>query len=108
MDKKRLIRFLKQGTRGAYTSLARMYADELASMSVKMALEVIREDLEKESNESVDLNYFSLAKAVSRSSKKVTGHGSAETIQKWKFKDANEIKEGQLGPGEFKLGQDVQ
>lgn len=108
MDKKRLIRFLKQGTRGAYTLLAKLYADELASMSVKMALEVIREDLEKEANESFNLNYFSLAKAVSRSRKKVTGPGSAETIQKWKFKDANEIKEGQLSPGKFKLGRDVQ
>ena len=104
MEKKTVIRFLKERRRGSYTLLAKMYAGEIASMSIKMALELIREDLEMESKESVDLHYFSLARAISRFKKKAGEQPEKGTSRKWKFKDASEIKEGQLGPGKFKLG----
>ena len=104
MEKKHVIRFLKERRRGSYTLLVKMYAEEVASMSVKMALEFIREDLEKESGTSVELHYFSLARAFSRSKKKAAGQCGAETKRKRKFKDANEIEDSQLGPGKFKLG----
>lgn len=108
MEKKHVVRFLREKRRGSYTLLVKIYAEEIASMSVKMALELIREDLEQQSHDRIDLNYFSLAKAISRSRKKVTGLSPTEIMQKWKFKDANEVNERQLGPGKFKLGKDVQ
>jgi hypothetical protein len=115
MERKTIIRFLNEKTRGSYTLLVAMYADLFASMSIKMALTVIKEDLEKESGASVELHYFSLARAISRFKKKAGIKPGADTKQKWSFKDANEIKESQSSPGRFKIsankikqGQDVQ
>jgi len=45
MEKKHVVRFLQEKRRGSYTLLVKMYAEEIAAMSVKMALELIREDL---------------------------------------------------------------
>lgn len=104
IEKKHIIRFLKERKRGSYTLLVKMYADEVMSMSIKMALELIKEDLEMESKETVDLHYFSLARAISRFKKKAADQSTTGTSRKWEFKDASEIKEGQLGPGKFKLG----
>lgn len=101
MEKKHIIRFLKERKRGCYTLLVKMYADAVASMSVTMAMELIREDLEKESGASVELHYFSLVKAFSRFKKKEGKTGG--TDRTWDFKDANEIKNGQLSPGKFKF-----
>ena len=104
IEKKHIIRFLKERKRGAYTLLVKLYADEVTSMSIKMALELIKEDLEMESKGSVELHYFSLARAISRSKKKGILKPGAGTTRKWDFPDTSEIKEGQLGPGKFKLG----
>lgn len=100
MDKKHIIRFLKEKKRGAYAILVEMYADIISSMAVTMALELIVEDLEKESGESVVINYFSLAKAIAKYKKR----GSLKTggSRKWEFRDASEIKD-QLVPGKFKI-----
>ena len=84
--------------------LVNMYAEEIASMSIKMALQLIKEDLEMESKESVDLHYFSLARAISRFKKNAVKQSELGTSRKWEFKDAREIKDGQLSPGKFKLG----
>jgi hypothetical protein len=104
MEKKHIIRFLKERKRGSYTLLVKMYADAVTSMSVTMAMELIREDLERESGTSVELNYFSLAKAFSRFKRKEGKRTGAGTDRNWDFKDANETKEGQLSPGKFKVG----
>lgn len=55
--------------KGAYRLLVEMYSEEVTSMPVTIALEIIREDLRKESGEMVDLNYNSLARAAARSRK---------------------------------------
>ncbi len=102
MEKRHIIRFLKERKRGSYTLLVKMYADAVASMSVTMAMELIREDLEKETGVSVQLHYFSLVKAFSRFKKK-EGKGTGGTDRTWDFKDANQIKDGQLSPGRFKF-----
>ena len=108
MEKKHVIRFLKERRRGAYTLLVNMYAEEVMSMSVKMVLDFIKEDLEKEPGTSVQLRYFSLARAVARFKKSaITRHGGL-TTRKREFKDAHEIEDSQLRPGEFKVSQDVQ
>jgi 3-oxoacyl-[acyl-carrier-protein] synthase III len=104
MEKKNIIRFLKEKKRGAYTLMVEMYSDVVNSMTVTMALELIKEDLEKDSGEVVDLHYFSLARAISRFKKKTTTKLEAAIERERKFRDANEIKEGQLGPGNFKIG----
>jgi hypothetical protein len=104
MEKKHIIRFLKEKKRGAYTLMVEMYANVISSMAVTMALELIKEDLEKDSGEVVELHYFSLVRAISRFKKKTAIEPGAATEREWKFRDANEIKEGQLGPGNFKLG----
>ncbi len=108
MEKKHVIRFLKERRRGAYTLLVKMYAEEVASMSVKMVLDFIKEDLEKEPGTSVQLRYFSLARAVARFKKVGTGKPGALTTRKREFKDAHETEAGQLTPGKFKVRQDVQ
>jgi hypothetical protein len=114
MDKKTMIRFLKEKRRGSYTLLVAMYADLFPSMSISMALTVIKEDLEKESGANLELHYFSLARAISRFKKKARIKPVAEAKQTWDFKDANEIRDGQSSPGRFKVnaykvkqGQDV-
>ena len=108
MEKKHVIRYLKERRRGAYTLLVNMYAEEVTSMSVKMVLEFIKEDLEKEPGTSVQLRYFSLARAVARFKKSAAGKPGGLTTRKREFKDAHEIEDRQLRPGEFKVSQDVQ
>jgi hypothetical protein len=103
MEKKIIIRFLKEKRRGAYTLLVEMYADVIVSMGTKMALELIREDLEMDSGASVELQYFSLARAIGRFKKKATTKPGVAATRKWEFRDTNEIKESQLSPGKFKI-----
>lgn len=47
MKKKHVLAFLKSRKRGVYTMLAEMYADVVTSMAITMAIEVIKEDLER-------------------------------------------------------------
>lgn len=73
-------------------------------MSVTAAMELIREDLAKESGATIELHYFSLARAVARF-KKTGLNSKGGTTRKFEFRDANEIRDGQLSPGKFKLGE---
>jgi len=102
MEKKHIVRFLKEGKRGSYTWLVRMYSDLFTSMSTTMALELVQEDLSKESEGEVELNYFSVARAVARFKKKTAAKtpkvGTAKAIE---FKDSHELNSGQLGAGRF-------
>jgi hypothetical protein len=103
MEKKHIIRFLRDGKRGAYTWLVEMYGELVTSMSVTMAMELIKEDLAKDSETAVELRYFSLAKAVARYKKKTGRSFKALTAKKYEFKDANEVRNGQSSAGTFKL-----
>ena len=101
MEKKHIIKFLNAKKRGVYTLLVEMYADVITSMAITMALEIIREDLENESGEKVELNYFSLAQAVAKFKKKKAKPES----RKPEFKDAHELNDKQKSPGTFTLKQ---
>jgi hypothetical protein len=103
MEKKHIIKFLNEKKRGAYTLLVEMYADVVMSMAITMALEIIREDLRKESGELVDLNYNSLARAVTRFHKK-SGAKDEVVLRKRDFKDAHELPDIRTAPGKFKVG----
>jgi hypothetical protein len=108
MEKKLIIRFLKQRKRGVYIAITDAYAGVIASMSITMALEIIREDLEKDSEEEVVLNYSSLAHAIKkykRKAKTKSNVASEAKMDKWEFLDAYEISEKHLTPGSFKLPQ---
>jgi len=108
MDKRYIIDFLKERKRGVYALIVNMYMDVITSMGVTMALRVIKDDLQKETGEEVDLNYFSLAKAVSKLEKKIAHRSTTIVTRKWEFKDASEMKDTELPPGKFKLGQSDQ
>lgn len=101
MEKKHIIKFLNGKKRGIYTLIVEMYADVITSMAITMAQEVIKEDLEKDSGEKVELNYFSLAQAVAKHKKKIKANPEAK--RKPEFKDANELSDNQKPPGSFKL-----
>lgn len=104
MEKKHIIRFLKEGKRGSYTWLVKMYSDLFTSMSTTMALELVEEDLNAESEEKIELNYFSVVRAVARLKRKVpTKNSKGGTTKAIEFKNSNEINNGQLRAGEFHL-----
>lgn len=103
MEKKHIIRFLNSKKRGVYALIVEMYADVVTSMAVTMAQDVITEDLEKDSGEKVELNYFSLAQAVAKYKRKIKA--KPEGKRKPEFKDANELRNKQLPPGGFTLTQ---
>lgn len=115
MEKKTIIKFLKDKRRGSYALLVKAYADLLLSIPVTMALEVIKEDLKKECDAVIELNYFSLARAISRAKKKGNLKSDVSTPEKIKFSDSYEIQESKPPLGKFnvpankaKQGQDVQ
>lgn len=103
MEKKHIIRFLKEGKRGAYTLLVKMYADEVLSMGTSLALEIIKEDLQQHAGEPINLNYTSLAHAIARFKKTCKEDKTTNQSRKWVFKDAHETTDRQLAPGRFKL-----
>ncbi|HYF68758.1 MAG TPA: hypothetical protein VD884_11510 [Ohtaekwangia sp.] len=104
MEKKHIIKFLKLRKRGVYTLIVELYSDVITSMAVTMALEVIAEDLQNESGETVNINYYSLAQAVAKFKKEIEGkHGEKKSANR--FKDANELEEKQTKPGGFKVPQ---
>jgi len=100
MEKKHIIRFLQERKRGVYTLMVEMYSDVATSMAVTMALEIIKEDLEKESGVIVDLNYFSLAQAISKYKKE---EAISKTDKKWSFPDAHETNRDEKAAGKFKI-----
>jgi hypothetical protein len=101
MDKKHIVKFLRDKKRGVYTLIVNVYSDTIMSIGKTMALEVIKEDLERETGEKVDLNYFSLAQAISKY--KGSNPKSENEKRRWEFKDANELNSDQIKPGKFKL-----
>ena len=104
MEKKHIIKFLKLRKRGVYKLIMEQYADVITSMAITMAVEVITEDLEKESGEKVELNYFSLAQAAAKFKKDIEGKPAQKKVRD-RFKDANELEEKQTKPGAFKVPQ---
>lgn len=105
VEKEHIIRFLKERKRGVYALIVSKYRDVISDMGVAMALQIIKDDLEKEAGTTVRINYFSLAKAVSKTESRTTKKAITTSTRKWEFKDAYEMKESQTTPGKFKLGQ---
>lgn len=103
MEKKNIVKFLNGKKRGAYRLLVEMYSEQVTSMPITIALEIIREDLRKESSEMVDINYNSLARAAARSRKRSKAKDEVG-IRKRDFKDANELMDSRTAPGKFKIG----
>src|SRR5688572_13096847 len=99
MEKRFIIRFLKEKKKGSYRLLAELYADQIMSLPIVMAMEIIRDDLQEESDETIELNYFSLARAIGRFKKK----NPTTTKRKIEFKDAHELEKTQPRPGKFKV-----
>ena len=102
MEKQHIIKFLKAKKRGVYTLLVEVYADVLTSMAITMALEIIQQDLEKESGVKVEINYFSLAQAVAKFKKKAKEKLGSRKLE---FKDVHEQSHKQKPAGTFTLGQ---
>ena len=102
MEKRHLIRFLKQRKKGSYSVLVQAYQELIASMPIVMAMEIIQEDLHKDTEERIELNYFSLARAVARFKKK---NPQAAIRKEFQFKDSHETEDVQLSPGRFKIKQ---
>jgi hypothetical protein len=100
MKKKHVLAFLKSRKRGVYTMLAEMYADVVTSMAITMAIEVIKEDLEKELGETVELHYHSLSQAVLRLKRKGILKATVSPI-KIDFKNANELPQSKNKAGSF-------
>ncbi len=101
MEKKHIIKFMKDKKRGVYPLLVKLYSEVVLSMGIALALEIIKEDLEKEAGEKVDLNYHSLAHAIAKFKK--NNSTAANQSRKWEFKDSHELKDGQSTAGRFKL-----
>jgi hypothetical protein len=80
MEKKHIIKFLNAKKRGVYTLLVEMYSDVITSMATTMALEIIRADLEKDSEENVRINYYSLVQAVAKFKKKLRQNRNHESL----------------------------
>ena len=102
MEKKNIVKYLNGKKRGVYALIADVYSGVTTSMAISLALEEIRRDLEKESEEKVYLNYNSLARAVARYKKKTKAKAKPE-LQKRDFKDTNELKDNGTAPGKFKI-----
>jgi hypothetical protein len=104
MDKQLIVKFLKAKKRGIYTVIVECYSDVVQSMNATMSLEVIKEDLEKETGATVDLKYFSLVQAISKFKNKQPKKESTAK-KKWDFKDASDLESNKETPGKFKLDQ---
>jgi hypothetical protein len=113
MDKKHIAELLIKKKRGVYNMIVKIYSEMIESMPLTIASELIQEELRKESEANLVLNYFSLVHAVYRLKKKVIVKPEANSdstrkanssSQKWNFKDANEEGSSQAAPGKFKVG----
>lgn len=101
MEKETIIRFLKENRRGVYDLIVTHYQELLTSMSVSMALTLIKEDLESISKGAVEMNYFSLNRAVTKYKK--SGETKRSAVKKWEFKDEHETKKQEGSPGKFQI-----
>ncbi len=103
MEKQLIVRFLNTRRRGVYDFIVDEYANSISMLTVKMAKELIEEDLEKVAGTTIKIHYSSLAKARARFKK---GNGSRQKEEKpkqWNFKDSYEEKSKDLAPGYFDL-----
>lgn len=110
MEKALIVKFLKGRRRGIYDSIVNEYSSIMFDWRVNLLKSVIESDLEKQTGEKVNLNYFSLAKAVRKFKKKRPAISKKENTstpnasQRYDFKDAHELDEKELTkPGSFKL-----
>lgn len=104
MEKRHIVKFLNEKRRGIYTVIVEVYAEVVQSTGIRMALEVIKEDLEKVSEGKIELSYFGLAQAIGRYKKKLKTNPETRK-RKFDFKDAHELKDNQVVPGRFKLNK---
>ncbi|MBL0742100.1 hypothetical protein [Chryseolinea lacunae] len=104
MEKKHIIKFLQQRKKGVYNLIVQLYANVITSMGPTMAMDIVKDDLEKEAGTPVEIHYFALAQAILRYKKKnpKVSSGSLEGGQRFSFKDAYELNDVQLVPGRFK------
>lgn len=110
MEKVLLIRFLRDRHRGIYATLVAEYSSIVNSCHVSILKRAIEIDLEKYTDGAVQLNYFSLAKAVKKFKKNTRCEVRKEKpvldkdYYSHEFKDAYELDEaGSVKPGSFKL-----
>ncbi len=111
MDKSHIAKFLKNRRRGIYKVIVEQYADDIIGIGVNLALELIKEDLEKD-GEKIELNYFSLAQAISKFKRvnpeiklKNSNYINTKKREKYVFKDAHELTtDHEKKPGSFRLG----
>lgn len=104
MEKKHIIKFLQQRKKGVYNLIVQLYANVIISMGPTMAMDIVKDDLEREAGGPVEIHYFALAQAILRFKKKnlKISSGSYERAKKFEFKDAYELDDAQLVPGRFK------
>lgn len=106
MEKIKLIRFLKERRRGVYGLIVETYSSVVTSMTPTMAQTVIKEDLEMESNEAVNLKYVSLAQAIAKFKKKIPKE--VDSVKpKHHFPDAYELEDKRKAPGSFELHKSI-
>ncbi|RAW01094.1 hypothetical protein [Pseudochryseolinea flava] len=99
MEKMHIVNFLRERKKGAYAVLVEAYADIITSTPITLALKIVRDDLERECHEVIELKYFSFAKAVARFKKRSARVSSTKPA----FKDAIEENNNRSVPGRFKI-----
>jgi len=105
MNKKLIVRFLNEKKRGIYPIIVDHYADQIIAIGVNLALELIKEDLHQDTGEVINLNYFSLAQAITKYKKShVASLKDPGLKKKYEFKDSHESKAAnENNPGSFKI-----
>lgn len=105
MDKKYIVRFLKEKRRGVYNTIVQAYSDIVFDGNVAMVIEMIKDDLARETGEEVDLNYNSLVHAIKKYKAVEAKHDKTLPSPKQKdiqFKDMHELPRQLHQPGKFK------
>lgn len=110
MEKTLIVEFVKRKRRGVYDAIINEYSSIIIDWRVSLLKSVIETDLERHCSEKVQLNYFSLAKAVRKYKKKRPTIPKKEKTStpnanhRYDFKDAHELDEKEsIKPGSFKL-----
>jgi len=112
MEREEIVRYLKNRQRGIYPIIVQHYADRIIGLGKRIALDIIKNDLEKFSGEKIDVSYFSLAKAISKylkmNGRKVEHFVPKESLPKSsRFKNAYEYPDSDnMRPGAFRLEED--
>lgn len=110
MEKKLIVKFVKEKRKGVYNAIVDVYANVLfGSFSVTLLKNLIELDLERFTGERITLNYDSLVKAIRRQSSGKSRPQLHKTFQspaagKYDFKDSHESNETKsTKPGGFKI-----